>query len=185
MALSFSGIRDDGSNIVQSLENIESASVRVTTEPKINISTIHADGALPPKVGTETKYQITMSVENTHNEITGAKFVAKIPFYVNWVGKVTKNEKVAYNPDTREVIWTLGNVVAGAGNTTALRSAEIQLSITPSLSQLGSSPTLINEATLTGYDDFAKVDVKVNKGSLNTVLNNDPMFPSGGGSVVE
>ncbi len=170
LALSFSGLRDDGSNIVQTLENIESASVRVTTEPKINIATIHAGGELPPKVGQETKYQITMSLENTHNEITGAKFVAKIPFYVNWVGKVTKNEKVAYNPDTREVIWTLGNVAAGAGNTTALRSAEIQLSITPSLSQLESTPEIMQNIRFTGTDLFSNKDVKASYPNITTKI---------------
>ncbi len=170
LSLSFSGMRDDGSSVVQSLENVELASVRVTTEPKISITNIFASGALPPKVNTETKYQVMMSVENTHNEITGAKLVAKIPFYVEWVGKVTKNEKVSYNPDTREVVWTLGNVAAGAGNTTALRSAEIQLSITPSLSQIESSPEILQNIRFTGTDLFSNKDVKAVRPNITTKI---------------
>jgi len=44
---------------------------------------------------------------------------------------------------------------------------------------------IINEAILTGYDGFANVDVKVNKAPLRTQLDNDPLFPSAGGMVVE
>ncbi|KKR64972.1 MAG: hypothetical protein UU07_C0046G0006, partial [Parcubacteria group bacterium GW2011_GWF1_40_5] len=47
------------------------------------------------------------------------------------------------------------------------------------------TPVIINEAVLTGHDDFANVDVRVNKASLNTILNNDPTFPPSGAIVVE
>lgn len=50
LSLSFSGIRDDGSNAIQNLENIENGAVRVTTEPSIKIETIFASGELPPKL---------------------------------------------------------------------------------------------------------------------------------------
>lgn len=172
MSLSFSGVREDSGGITQTLENIESANVRVTTEPTIDLGTIFASGALPPKVGLETVYQITFSVENTHNEITGAKFVAKVPFYVKWVGKVTANEKVAYNPDTREIIWTLGNVLPGAGSTNSLRTADVQLSITPSLSQMDSAPELLQNIRFTGTDIFSNKDVKDSHANITTRISN-------------
>jgi hypothetical protein len=172
MMLSFTGLRDDGTMTTETLENIESANVRVTTEPVIDVETIHATGSLPPKVGLESTYQISFSVQNTHNEITGARFVAKIPFYVKWVGKVTKNEKVTYNPDTREVVWTLGNVSAGAGSLAPIRTAEIQLSITPSLSQIDSSPELLQNIRFTGTDLFSNKDVKASHSNTTTRITN-------------
>lgn len=170
--LSFSGVRDDGLNVVQTLENIEVASVRVTTEPAIEVSNIFASGSLPPKVGTETVYQVSFTVKNTHNDITAAKLVAKLPFYVKWVGKVTREEKVAYNPDTREVIWTLGDVASGAGNTTAARTMAIQVSITPSLSQLDSAPELIQNIRFTGTDLFSNKDVRASRSNVTTRITN-------------
>lgn len=172
LALSFAGTRDDGLNIVQNLENIESASVRVTTEPSIAVENIFASGALPPTVEKETTYQITFSVKNTHNDISAAKLVAKLPFYVTWVGKVTREEKVAYNPDTREVVWTLGNVASGTGNEGAARSAAIQVSISPSLSQIDSAPEIIQNIRFTGTDLFSNKDVKASYNNITTRITN-------------
>jgi len=172
MSLSFTGERDDGSLITQTLENIDSASVRVTTETAVDVKTIHASGPLPPKTGTESVYQIALSVENTHNEISGARLVAKVPFYAKWVGKVTKEERISYNPDTREVIWVLGNVAAGAGNTINPRIAEIQIAITPSLSQADSSPELLQNIKFTGTDLFSNKDVKAIHNNTTTQINN-------------
>ena len=171
LSLSFSGIRDDGNNFTQNLENIENASVRVTTEPSIKVENIFASGALPPKVESETTYQISLSVNNTHNEITGGKLTAKLPFYVKWVGKVTKNEKVTYNPDTREIVWTLGNIASGAGNNSAERTAAIQVSISPSLSQIDSSPELLQNIRFTGTDIFSNKDVKAVYTNITTRIN--------------
>ncbi len=172
LALSFYGIRDDGANSAQTLENIETASVRVTTEPTIETENIFASGSLPPKVETPTVYQISFSVKNTHNEITAAKLVAKLPFYVQWVGKVTKEEKVTYNPDTREIIWSLGDVAAGAGNTASKRTMAIQVSINPSLSQLDSSPELIQNIRFSGTDLFSNKDVRATKNNITTRISN-------------
>jgi hypothetical protein len=46
-------------------------------------------------------------------------------------------------------------------------------------------PVLINNATLTGHDDFANVNVNVNKGQLSTLLLDDPAFSRTGEKVVE
>lgn len=172
LSLSFSGILDDGNNITQNLENIENATVRVTTEPTIKVDTIFANGELPPKIEKETVYQIKLSVNNTHNDITGGKLVAKIPFYAKWVGKVTKDEKVTYNPDTREVVWSLGDVVSGAGNTNPARSASIQISISPSLSQVDSAPEILQNIRFSGTDLFSNKDVKASFNNITTRITN-------------
>lgn len=172
-SLSFSGIKDDISGVVQNLENIETATVRVTTEPTIFASNVYASGARPPTVEKESVYQINLTVKNTHNDITGGKLTAKIPFYVKWVGKVTKDEKITYNPDTREVTWSLGNVAIGAGNTTAARNASIQVSIIPSLSQLDSTPDILQNIRFIGTDLFSNKDVKATYPNVTIETNND------------
>jgi hypothetical protein len=92
---------------------------------------------------------------------------------------------VVFNPSTREIIWNAGGVKRGAGISEAPREVAFQVSFTPSFSQLETMPTLINEASLTAHDDFANVDLKVNKIPLNTRLDKDPAFPPNGGSVIE
>jgi hypothetical protein len=89
------------------------------------------------------------------------------------------------------IVWSLSNTFnniskgVAFGITGASRSVSFQVSITPSLSQINTIPVIINDAILTGHDDFANVDVRVSKISLRTQLENDPQFPPNGGSVVE
>ena len=79
----------------------------------------------------------------------------------------------------------MGSIPKGAGITSAGREVSFVVILTPSLSQVNTSPVLINDAVLTGHDDFANVDVRVNKASLNTRLVNDAAFPQNGDRVVE
>ena len=79
----------------------------------------------------------------------------------------------------------MGGIPKGTGITEAGRDISFQIEFTPSLSQVGTEPTIINDTILTGHDDFANVDVRVNKASLNTRLLNDPNFPINGSRVVQ
>lgn len=173
LALSLSGIRDDGTLSFQNLENIETASVRVNTEAFLDVSVVNAKGALPPKVGEDTTYQIKFNISNSHNEITAGRLIAKLPFYVNWVGKVTSPEKVVYNKDTREVIWNVGNITAGNDLDLFERSAEIQVSIKPSISQVDTTPELLQSISFRGTDLFSNKEINLSHININTRLENN------------
>ena len=95
-----------------------------------------------------------------------------------------KSEDLTYDNNTNEIVWNVGTIPPGTGITGAGRQVSFQVELTPSLSQVGTSPVIINDATLTGHDDFANVDVRVNKTSLDTGLSNDTGFPFGGDRVV-
>lgn len=174
------------------LENLSSATIRIISDVGFTNKILYYSGpftnkgAIPPKVEKETTYTITWSLSNTANNISKGIVTSSLPSWVKFLGTISPTgEDLVYNSSTRGITWNVGFIPKGAGVTGIAKSISFQVGFSPSLSQLRSSPTLINEATLTGYDDFAKVDIRVNKESLNTVLDNDPMFPSGGGSVVE
>ena len=111
---------------------------------------------------------------------------SSLPSWVRFVGPFTPSaEDLVYNPSTKEITWNIGRIPKGTGITTADRSVSFQIGFTPSLSQRGTTPVLVNDAVLTGHDDFANVDVRVSKTSLRIKLDNDPTFPSDGGIVAE
>jgi hypothetical protein len=93
-------------------------------------------------------------------------------------------ENVRYNSSTREIVWDADRIARGAGINGPVRSVAFQLAFKPSVSQVGSNPIIINDAILTGHDDFANVDVKVNKAGLTTKLDGDEAFPQNGGIVI-
>ncbi len=143
-------------------------------------------GPIPPKVEQKTTYTIQWSLTNTANNISKAVVRSSLPSWINFVGSLAPSDAdLTYNPSTREIIWNIGSIPRGAGISTADRSVSFQVSFIPSISQLNTTPIIINDAVLTGHDDFANVDVRVNKASLRTQLDNDSLFPPVGGTVVE
>ena len=112
-------------------------------------------GPIPTKVEQETTYTVQWSLSNTANNISKAVLRSSLPSWVNFVGTFSpSSENLTYNPSTREIIWNIGSIPKGAGITTASRAISFQIALTPSLSQAGNIPVIVNESILTGHDDF-------------------------------
>jgi hypothetical protein len=142
-------------------------------------------GPIPPKVESMTTYTITWSLSNTANSISKAQIRATLPPWVVFANKSLPQGDITYDENTKEILWNAGNIPKGTGITTAGKEASFQVILTPSLSQVGTTPVLVNDSILTGHDDFANVDVRVNKASLSTRLVNDAQLPAGGERVVQ
>jgi len=172
------------------LTNSSSADIKIISDVGFSDKALYYSGpftntgSIPPKAGQATTYTIVWSLSNTANNISNAQVTSTLPAWMTFVGPfLPANENLIYNPSTREITWGAGNIPTGAGIVGDPRSVSFQVSFTPSLSQVGAIPTILNSATLTGHDDFANVDVTVNKGALNTQLNGDTSFPNNGSIV--
>lgn len=86
-----------------------------------------------------------------------------LPPYVRFIG--TTDSGIVYNPDTRTVTWTIGDLTSGG-----TASAKFQIGFTPSTSQRNSSPILVNEQSFTGYDRFTQEQVKAQAAALTSEL---------------
>jgi hypothetical protein len=174
------------------LSNEESKTINIisdvglSTQAVYHSSTFIDTGPLPPKAEQKTTYTITWSLSNTANNISKAEVTSTLPEWMNFVGPFSPpNEDLTYDPSTKEIVWNIGGIPPGTGITDGGRQVSFQVELTPSLSQVGTEPVIINDAILTGHDDFANVDVRVNKTSLNTRLSNDSNFPLDGSRVVQ
>ncbi|OGI83026.1 hypothetical protein A3I95_01925 [Candidatus Nomurabacteria bacterium RIFCSPLOWO2_02_FULL_44_12] len=177
---------------VKDVSNTESSTIRIISDIGLAAKALYFSGPfpntgpIPPKVEQETTYTIVWSISNTANSISRAIVRSTLPSWVNFANKIyPATEDLTYNSSTKEILWNVGNIPRGAGITTAGREVSFVITLTPSLSQVNTSPTLINDAVLTGHDDFANVDARVNKASLSTRLSNDPAFPPNGDRVIE
>jgi hypothetical protein len=141
-------------------------------------------GPMPPKSEKETKYTIVWTVTNTSNNVSNAQVRATLPSYVKWLGVTSDADKIAYNPVGGEVLWNIGAVTA---NAQGISSKEIafQVAFVPGASQVGTVPTIVNEAVLTGEDDFTGLTLRDLRSSLNTRLSTDPNFENGDERVVQ
>ena len=174
------------------INSFESSKIRIISDVGFAAKALYYSGpfkntgAIPPKVEKETTYTIVWSVTNTANNISKATVRSSIPVWMRFVGPISpSSEGLTFNASTREITWNIGKIPKGTGIASAGKEVSFQVGLTPSLSQVGAMPVLINEAVLTGHDDFANVDVRGSKGALRSGLDNDPAFPPGGGFVSE
>ena len=177
---------------MKSVNNSDTKTVRIISDIGFASKALHFSGPfqdtgpVPPRVEQETTYTIVWTLTNTANSISKTRVVSTLPPWARFLGPVSPAaENLTYNSGAKEIVWEVGNLNRGAGILGPGREVAFQVAIIPSLSQVGTAPTILNDAALTGHDDFANVNIRVNKSSLNTRLSNDPLFPPSGDRVVE
>ncbi|MFA6274366.1 MAG: hypothetical protein WC662_04360 [Candidatus Paceibacterota bacterium] len=167
-------------NILKTLTNSESKIIKIISDVGLAGKVLYYSGPfansgpIPPKAEQETIYTVVWTISNTVNNISKAKVFSTLPSWARFVGPISPPaEDLVYNPSSKEITWNIGGISRGTGIMGESKEVAFQIAIIPSISQVGSSPYIINDAILTGHDDFANVDIRVNKGSLNTKLMND------------
>ncbi|MEK7579516.1 MAG: hypothetical protein AAB460_03240 [Patescibacteria group bacterium] len=147
---------------------------------------LHAEGSIdntgpmPPRAESETTYTIVWSLSNSLNDISDSTVRASLPPYVSWKNVVNPlDEDVEYDSSTGVVIWRVGTVRAGVGYRSASRDVAFQIGLTPSVTQVGTAPALIEDVSFSGHDGFAGVDVTAFAESMSTLLLEDSRFDPG------
>jgi hypothetical protein len=82
-----------------------------------------------------------------------------------------------YNPASGTVTWNVGNLSTGAA-----RTVSFQLTLVPSLSQVGTVPQLLGTPTLSGTDTFTGASVRFSGPAATTQLS-DPGAAYGNATV--
>ena len=186
------GSQDIEGAAANELDNSASAVIRIISDIAFSGRALYYSGPftntglIPPKAEQPTTYTVVWTLSNTSNSISKAEVHSTLPPWVTFVGtSLPGSENLTYNASTQEVVWNADRVLRGAGITGAKKEVAFQLSFTPSLSQVGTTPVIINGAVLTGHDDFANVDIRATRSELTTKLDNDAAFPPQGATVVE
>jgi hypothetical protein len=143
-------------------------------------------GPLPPKVGEETTYTITWSITNPTNSVKQARVVGDLPNYVKWLSSVAPiDENVRYDKTSNRVVWDVGTIEPGTTTGLPSRQASFQVSIIPSLSQLGETVDLIKNLSFGGVDSVTGAKTVLSLPFVDTRLATDPSFSYGQEKVVE
>jgi hypothetical protein len=146
-----------------------------SSEALYSVGPFKNTGPLPPRAENETTYTVVWTITNTSSSIADAKVKASLPSYVKFLNKLSPSgEKISYNPVGGEVVWTAGTISAGAKKEVAF-----QISFTPSVSQLGMVPVLVNGSEFTAEDQFTGAVLRSTNAALTTRLTTDPNFDNG------
>jgi len=137
-------------------------------------------GPLPPVVGEETKYWIFWNVSGTTNEIKNLSITGELPANVSFTGRqtVSTGSAVTYDESTKTVSWQVGEINSTFAPSAKVIGAAFEVAITPSESQVGTSPTLISDILLSGTDSWTNAWLTATGSKVTTNLPGDQMADS-------
>lgn len=164
-----------------------SSQVVLAADPRYYRSdgTTVGSGPLPPQAGKTTTYRVSWSVTNGTNEVGNVTVKAVVPTAVFWTGKnsSTTAGTLSFDPSTRTVTWSINKLPARIGTSGAAPTASFELALTPTDDDIGLTPTILGDSTLSGTDTFTGTTITVERDRLTTDLPNDAKA-SGKGVVV-
>jgi len=188
--LTISGTRQGETGVPEQVSSAASTQVEFSSVMTLRAAAEHFSGPfantgpMPPVPGQPTTYTIVWTATNTSNIIANATTVATLPSYVTFVS-AAPGSGIVYDPGSRTVTWSMGDVQAGAGVTGAAPSASFQVSLLPSSSQAGQSPALTGTATVGGQDRFTGASVSATADGPTTQLSNDSGYTAAMGTVAQ
>lgn len=192
IAVSVKAKRPSTGNVPEEITSAFSRTVKVGSAlslsalPRHFTGPIANSGPMPPKVDQETTYTIVLTAKNPSNTISNAKVTASLPSYVAFKGGVVPSSaSVVYDERTRSLVWTIGELKAGAGYSLPAQTATFKVGLTPSLSQVNSRPILMSNATLSGDDRFTGAKATITAENPTTDLYGEQGFLSGMEAVVK
>ncbi len=170
----------------ESISTFVSRSVKFETDIRVGAKGLFFSGPfqnigpIPPQADKETTYTISLTAQNSSNNVSNTIVKTTLPIYVKWMNMVSpEGEDVTLNDNTGEVTWNVGRIPAGGS-----RDTSFQISFTPSVSHINRAPLLTGDITILATDDFTKTEVRDKKPALTTYISGDPQFSPNDANVV-
>lgn len=168
--------QEEGNSNTQPIQSDAEVSFRFRANPNADAYATRASspfaqtGPVPPRVNRETTYSVVLSAGSKFADINNGELQAKLPQNVSFNNLVAPGgEKIIYDQNTRELVWEVGNVVAGSPN----RAVTLQLTLTPTIGQVGISPLLLTNIYFVGKDALTGEDIFLNLDDVDTRLYRD------------
>jgi len=183
---------DRVSNINVPMKTGETARrIKVSTETNLsgrilrNSGPFINTGPIPPVSDRTSTYTVVWSIDNTNNVVTNAVVTATLPPYVTWTGQVSpQSEDIKYDSNSGLVTWNVGRINTYTSSS-GRKEVAFQVSVEPSVEHVGTSPIIVNQARLTGLDNWTKESIENAQIYLTTSFSTDTTFRPGDGVVVK
>ena len=143
-------------------------------------------GPIPPQVGEKTTYTIMWQVKNYYSDVKDVKVKAVLPQGVELTGKIFPEDsasKFAFDSQSREIVWTVGDVSRGVGLLSPGSNISFQIVFTPDVSQRGKTAELITGANITGEDGWTGTILESGASDITTSLPDDSTITDSMGVV--
>lgn len=190
--ISVRGRRSSEDNVPENLTATAARTIKIASEVDLSGQVVRVPGPfkntgpVPPKAEQESTYTVIWTVNNTSSSVSNAEVHASLPPYVKWLGKIEpSNENIKYDASLGKLVWSVGNLGTNTINSAKRRQVAFQISIKPSVTQIGQVPILVNAANLVAQDDFTGETLRSNLGELTTRFSTDSSFIDGDEKVTQ
>ncbi len=124
-------------------------------------------GPVPPVANKETTYTVRLLV-SAQNALSNTKVSFILPSYVTWRGVASDISKVSYDNRSRTVTWAPGSL---APESSAL--IDIGLSVKPSQSHVGHSPSITSGIVLDTDEEVSRAHIRTTLSPLTTYISGE------------
>ncbi len=125
-----------------------------------------SQGNLPPKVGQESAFTVIWKIKNYYNPLKDIKVSAILAPEAKLTGKVLP-QKLSFDPETREIFWTIDNLEANQGAKEPFQLA-FQIVLLPTASQKDKFAPLIGPLLMKGFDDWTQGEIEATSTPVTT-----------------
>lgn len=140
--------------VVRDTVSVSTVKQEFTTKVNSKISLVQQVSELSrPQVGSIAVYTINWQVKNYLNNLENVKVKAVLPPNVRLTGAISPSEyssNFAFDNASREIVWMVGNMAAGATST----SISFQVELRPNINQRGDNAVLIDSPRIIGEDEW-------------------------------
>ncbi len=194
ISINAAGNRIAESGVPENLQSAATTKLQIASSVALSANGFYyaspygSTGPLPPSAGVETTYAMVFGLTNTTNQIDNAVVTATLPPYIRSTGKQSPNfENLTFNLNSGTVTWKVGTIAAGVGTnstSTPARRVGFEVGFTPSTSQIGQIPVLLQNIKLTGTDHATGAPISISVPNVTTNLSSDTGFNSINATVV-
>lgn len=166
------------SNVPESLVGSETRTVKFASVAELLSSVSPQSGLIPPVAEKLTQYTISMRVESGSNDLVNGEVTATLPTYVSWLNVSSGDGEMSFRNSSRTVVWDIGSL-----NSNSAATVSFTVGFLPSISQVGTTPTLLSNQSFKGTDRFTGTVIRNNHPALTTVLSSESGYGTKDGEV--
>ncbi|MDD5638366.1 MAG: hypothetical protein PHO28_00460 [Candidatus Pacebacteria bacterium] len=142
-------------------------------------------GPLPLKVNEKTTYTIIWEIKNYLPNVENIKVRATLPSNVFLTGKIwpeSEKDKITFDSASKEIVWSVSNNPEIKNKSISIA---FQVYIIPKQDQINQIPVIINEAKLTGEDQFTGTLIESIASAITADLPDDLQVNADTGKVIQ
>ncbi len=157
-----------------------SAEAKYSSSIKLGSQANLVSGPVPPTVGQQTSYEISLVAEAGTNDVTDAIITTALPVHVNWLNDYSGAGSLTYNSVSKQIEWKAGDVEVNQR-----KEMVFKVSILPSASQSGTTPILVNGQQMRAKDRFTGALLQASAAAITTELSTEAGYGVNNGRVTE